>query len=360
MIRLFAPALSLRLTPPARRLRRQLAAVARAEERRPLRREGPADRVGAGQERRLEVQAARHRRLARPASGATKFSSPRPTATRSCCSASAPTARRSGGRSSPSTGEARSQPPGPSLRRHRVVLAPTASTSGPRRRQRQPRLLHIDGKPVWNKDLQKYGKYNIQFGMPLDAGAVQGQALPPGHAPQRPEARLPRRGHRQGRVGGRPRGLRQGSEHSPDESPDVYASAFIWEGEGGPLLVAHGNDYCTGHKLDDGSEVWRVQGLNPTSNGAWRFVSCPLRHAGPDRRAVVQERADGRRSTRSGRRGTSTRTTRRRSCAYRRRTPSARRTWSPRSASATSCTSPAMDHSGRSMRRPASSSIERI
>ena len=56
----------------------------------------------------------------------------------------------------------------------------------------------------------------------------------------------------------------------------MYASAFIWEGEGGPLLVAHGNDYCTGHKLTDGSEVWRVQGLNPTSNGAWRFVSCPL------------------------------------------------------------------------------------
>ena len=44
------------------------------------------------------------------------------------------------------------------------------------------------------------------------------------------------------------------------ESPDVYASAFIWEGEGGPLLVAHGNDYCTGHKLDDGAEVWRVPG----------------------------------------------------------------------------------------------------
>jgi outer membrane protein assembly factor BamB len=64
--------------------------------------------------------------------------------------------------------------------------------------------------------------------------------------------------------------------YSKGESPDVYASAFIWEGEGGPLLVAHGNDYCTGHKLTDGSEVWRVQGLNPRNNGAWRFVSCPL------------------------------------------------------------------------------------
>jgi len=56
----------------------------------------------------------------------------------------------------------------------------------------------------------------------------------------------------------------------------VYASAFIWEGEGGPLLVAHGNDYTTGHRLENGEEVWRVQGLNPKSDGAWRFISCPM------------------------------------------------------------------------------------
>jgi outer membrane protein assembly factor BamB len=57
----------------------------------------------------------------------------------------------------------------------------------------------------------------------------------------------------------------------------VYASAFVWEGPNGQaLLVAHGNDYCTGHRLDTGEEVWRVAGLNPTTNGAWRFVSSPL------------------------------------------------------------------------------------
>ena len=60
------------------------------------------------------------------------------------------------------------------------------------------------------------------------------------------------------------------------ESLDVYASAFLWEGKGGPLLVAHGNDFTTGHSLTDGSEVWRVQGLNPRDNNNWRFVSDPL------------------------------------------------------------------------------------
>ena len=115
-------------------------------------------------------------------------------------------------------------------------------------------------------------------------------------------------------------------------SPDVYASAFIWEGEGGPLLVAHGNDYCTGHKLTDGSEVWRVQGLNPTSNGALAVRLLPAGHPGPDRRAVVQERADGRASTRSARRATSTRTTRPKSggCRRRRRSDAGRGDADPR------------------------------
>jgi hypothetical protein len=128
----------------------------------------------------------------------------------------------------------------------------------------------VDGKPVWNTDLQKYGKYNIQFGCHwtpvLYKGKLYLQVMHRGAqivvaldaATGKEEWKVDRPGYSKG------------------ESPDVYASAFVWEGEGGPLLVAHGNDYTTGHKLTDGSEVWRVQGLNPTNNGAWRFVSCPL------------------------------------------------------------------------------------
>ena len=52
----------------------------------------------------------------------------------------------------------------------------------------------------------------------------------------------------------------------------------MWEGEGGPLLIVHGNDTCSAHRLDDGTEVWRVGELNPPGpqNRAWRFVSCPM------------------------------------------------------------------------------------
>jgi outer membrane protein assembly factor BamB len=66
------------------------------------------------------------------------------------------------------------------------------------------------------------------------------------------------------------------------ESPDVYASPVIWEKGDQAMLIVHGNDYCTGHKLENGEEVWRVTELNPKANynRAWRAVSSPL--ATPD------------------------------------------------------------------------------
>ena len=125
----------------------------------------------------------------------------------------------------------------------------------------------VDGKPVWGVDLQKYGAYSIQFGCHwtpvLYKGVIYTQVM-----------------HRKAQLvvafdaaTGQEKWKKERPGYSMGESPDVYASAFIWEGEGGPLLVAHGNDYTTGHKLDDGTEVWRVQGLNPSTNRAWRFVS---------------------------------------------------------------------------------------
>ncbi len=128
----------------------------------------------------------------------------------------------------------------------------------------------VEGKPVWNVDLQKYGKLHTQFGchwtpvlykdrLYLQVMHRNAQVLVALDAATGSEVwKVDRPGYSKG------------------ESPDVYASAFVWEGKGGPLLIAHGNDYCTAHKLEDGAEVWRVAGLNPTNNGAWRFVSSPL------------------------------------------------------------------------------------
>lgn len=128
----------------------------------------------------------------------------------------------------------------------------------------------VDGTQVWTLDLQKYGKYNIQFGCHWTPVLYKDKLyLQVMHRNTQIVLALEAATGKEVWKKDRP-GFGMG------ESPDTYASAFIWEGKGEALLIAHGNDYCTAHKLDTGEEVWRVQGLNPSSNRAWRFVSCPL------------------------------------------------------------------------------------
>lgn len=128
----------------------------------------------------------------------------------------------------------------------------------------------VNGERVWENDVSKFGKIEIAFGphwtpvfykdkIYLQVFHRKAQKL------VRYDALTGKEDWAVDRLGA-----------SKGESPDVYASAFMWEGEGGPLLIAHGNDFCTAHKLEDGHEVWRVQGLNPGGSTAWRFVSDPL------------------------------------------------------------------------------------
>ena len=129
-----------------------------------------------------------------------------------------------------------------------------------------------DGSPVWNKDLNVYGKLDIAFGSHWTPVLYKGKLyLQVMHrAAQLVVAFDAATGKELWKVEA------NGEGKKGTESLDVYASATIWEGEGGPLLIAHGNDTCSAHRLDDGKEVWRVGGLNPNKSGAWRFVSCPM------------------------------------------------------------------------------------
>lgn len=128
----------------------------------------------------------------------------------------------------------------------------------------------VDGEKVWEADLQKYGKFRIQFGIHWTPVVYKGRLfLQVMHRAAQKVVALDARTGKELWAVDRP-------GYGKGESPDTYASAFVWEGPGGPLVIAHGNDYCTAHKPEDGGEVWRVAGLNPSSNGAWRFVSSPL------------------------------------------------------------------------------------
>lgn len=128
----------------------------------------------------------------------------------------------------------------------------------------------VDGAPVWAAELAKYGKIEIAFGSHWTPTLYQGKLyLQVMHRKAQKLVRFDAATGKEDWVVDRP-GAGKG------ESPDVYSSAFIWEGNGEALLISHGNDFCTGHRLTDGSEVWRVQGLNPSNSNAWRFVSNPL------------------------------------------------------------------------------------
>jgi outer membrane protein assembly factor BamB len=142
----------------------------------------------------------------------------------------------------------------------------------------QLKCFDLAGNLVWEKNLQNYGKFNIQFGTHwtpvLYKGKLYLQVL---HRSAQKLVKLDAAtGDQEWAVDRRGAVPAKEVPSGGPESPDVYASAFIWEGDGGPLLISHGNDYCTAHKLDDGAEVWRVMGLNPTDDGHWRFVSSPL------------------------------------------------------------------------------------
>jgi outer membrane protein assembly factor BamB len=128
----------------------------------------------------------------------------------------------------------------------------------------------VDGKQVWTNDVAKPGKLEIAFGAHWTPVLYKDKLYL--QVMHRKAQKLVCFDALTGKVDWEVERLGRGK----GESLDVYASAFLWEGQGGPLLIAHGNDFTTGHKLTDGSEVWRVQGLNPRDNNNWRFVSNPL------------------------------------------------------------------------------------
>lgn len=128
----------------------------------------------------------------------------------------------------------------------------------------------VDGEKVWEQDIRKYGKFGIQFGIHWTPVLYKDKLfLQVMHRNAQKVVALDAATGKELWAVDRP-------GYGKGESPDTYASAFVWDGPGGPLVIAHGNDYCTAHRVEDGSEVWRVNGLNPSSNGAWRFVSSPL------------------------------------------------------------------------------------
>ncbi len=133
----------------------------------------------------------------------------------------------------------------------------------------------FDGNEVWKFDAQeRYGKFKIAFGLHstpvLDGDRLYQQFIHDGGAWV--VAIDTATGKDVWKVA-RPSDGRGENQHS-------YASATLWRNGKDACLIAHGNNYATGHALDDGREIWRVGGLNTKNRGDLRFVSSPV--ATPD------------------------------------------------------------------------------
>ncbi len=140
----------------------------------------------------------------------------------------------------------------------------------------------MDGKLVWKKDLQQeYGKFNIQFGMAttpiLDKGILYAALM---HGNMR-DMKATSVGHvvaLDAKTGHEVWHQRRLTD-AVSENTHSYASPIIYRDADREFLVTHGADYVIGHSLEDGTEMWRVGGINikgSSYNPYLRFVASPV------------------------------------------------------------------------------------
>jgi len=133
----------------------------------------------------------------------------------------------------------------------------------------------FDGKEVWKRDIQAdYGRFGLNHGYAstplLHKGKLYVQVL---HGmkttdPSYVFAVEPSTGKTIWKVERPTDAIR--------ESPDNYATPQIAVVKGQEQLIISGGDYATGHSLEDGRELWRMGGFNPTNNPMNRTIASSL------------------------------------------------------------------------------------
>ncbi len=143
-------------------------------------------------------------------------------------------------------------------------------------------VLHcftMKGAEVWKLDLQeKYGEFDIQFGMAstpiLDRGRLYLQLI---HGDMRTnEPSVGTVVALEAKTGAEVWQQTRKTE-ATKENKHSYASPTLYRDDQREYLLTHGADYLMAHSLEDGSELWRMGGMNEkeTYNEYLRFVSSP-------------------------------------------------------------------------------------
>lgn len=63
---------------------------------------------------------------------------------------------------------------------------------------------------------------------------------------------------------------------APEEAAQSYSTPVVAERRGQEVVHTLGADHVTAHAAEDGKEIWRVGGLNPTGHRYFRSISSPV------------------------------------------------------------------------------------
>jgi outer membrane protein assembly factor BamB len=133
----------------------------------------------------------------------------------------------------------------------------------------------LDGKEVWKRDIQAdYGNFGLNHGYastPLLHGERLYVQVLHGMRTKDPSYVFAvdiNNGKTLWKID-RPTDARM-------ESPDNYATPQMASVSGKLQLIISGADYVTGHDPDNGRELWRIGGFNPTNNPANRTIASSL------------------------------------------------------------------------------------
>jgi outer membrane protein assembly factor BamB len=133
----------------------------------------------------------------------------------------------------------------------------------------------VDGRLLWTRDIQKdYGRFGLNWGYAssplLHDGSLFVQVLH-GMKTDDPSYIL-----RIDAMTGKTLWRVERPTKAIHESPDSYTTPALWRYGGATEIVITGGDAVTGHDPATGRELWRVNGLNPTNNPAYRIVASPV------------------------------------------------------------------------------------
>ncbi len=137
------------------------------------------------------------------------------------------------------------------------------------------KAFDFKGKEVWARDIQTdYGRFGLNWGYAssplLHGGDLYVQVL---HGMKTDDpSYLLRINGKTGKTVWR----QERPTNARNESPDSYTTPALLQYGKNTEIVITGGDVVTGHDPATGKELWRMDGLNPQNNGAFRIIASPL------------------------------------------------------------------------------------